>query len=121
MRGVTGAAEAFRGLPYSAPVTATSFSATSAPGSLVLSGDIDAADHRALNDLIEQTSETFTQNLTVDLRSVTFLPSIIVGVLARATVLAKKNGAQVTLVAAEGSVPQRVLTVCKIPFQQVDA
>ncbi|MDF9717854.1 STAS domain-containing protein [Nocardioides sp. ChNu-153] len=102
-------------------MTETSFSATTEPGTLVLSGDIDAADHRALNDLIEQASATFTENLTIDLRGVTFLPSIIVGVLARATVMAKKNGARVTLVAVEGTVPQRVLTVCKIPYEQVTA
>ncbi|MDT9594419.1 STAS domain-containing protein [Nocardioides zeae] len=102
-------------------MTETSFSATTESDSLLLSGDIDAADHRALNELIDSASKGFTESLTVDLRGVTFLPSIIVGVLARATVLAKKNGARITLVAAEGSVPQRVLTVCKIPFQQVDA
>lgn len=102
-------------------MTETSFSATREAESLVLAGDIDAADHRTLNDLIDQASDGFTSSLRVDLRGVTFLPSIIVGVLARATVLAKKNGARLTLVASEGSVPQRVLTVCKIPFEQVDA
>lgn len=98
----------------------TSFSAVNDADGLVLSGDIDAADHRSLSDLIEETSKEFTESLRVDLRQVTFLPSIIVGVLARATVLAKKNGARLTLVASEGTVPQRVLTVCKIPFEQVD-
>lgn len=100
-------------------MTETSFSAVHSADGLVLSGDIDAADHRALSDLIDETSKGFTESLRVDLQQVTFLPSIIVGVLARATVLAKKNGVRLTLAAGEGTVPQRVLTVCKIPFEQV--
>lgn len=99
----------------------TSFSATTAPGSLVLGGDIDAVDHRHLNELIEGASSVFTEDLTIDLSEVTFLPSIIVGVLARASVMAKKNGAQLRLVAVEDTVPQRVLTVCKIPYEKVPA
>lgn len=102
-------------------VTETSFSATTAPGSLALSGEIDAADHRALNDVIEKASDSFTQDLSIDLSEVTFLPSIIVGVLARATVMAEKNGSRLRLLAVEGTVPQRVLTVCKIGFDTVEA
>lgn len=102
-------------------VTETSFSATTTPGSLALSGEIDAADHRALNDVIEKASESFSQDLSIDLSDVTFLPSIIVGVLARATVMAEKNGSRLRLLAVEGTVPQRVLTVCKIGFETVGA
>ena len=102
-------------------VTETSFSATTAPGTLALSGEIDAADHRSLNDVIEKASESFSQDLSIDLSDVTFLPSIIVGVLARATVMAEKNGSRLRLLAVEGTVPQRVLTVCKIGFETVGA
>lgn len=83
---------------------------------LRVSGDIDDREAKALHDAIEQRSEGFTRGLTVDLSAVTYLPSGAVGALVKAR---QQFTAPLSLelVAANGSIAQRVLVVCALPFR----
>jgi len=82
---------------------------------LLVSGSIDETAGPELREAIEKHSAGYTRDLTIDLGDVDFLPSIGVGVLALAMRSGDQNGASVTLVAAQGTVAQRVLTICALP------
>ena len=79
---------------------------------LVAHGDLDEAGTFELRETLARTTDQLTTGLTIDLTDVDFLPSSAIGVLATAQTGARRNGAAITFVAADGSVSQRVLTVC---------
>ncbi len=84
---------------------------------LTVSGEIDD-EFRAqeLRDAIAERSGGFTKRLVVDLSDVTYLPSVAVGVLAKAQ-RQFDDESQLELVAAQGSIAQRVLVVCALPHR----
>jgi anti-anti-sigma factor len=85
---------------------------------LVAHGDLDEAATFELRTLLASATEQLTTGLTIDLTDVDFLPSSAIGVLATAQTGARRNGATITFVAAEGSVSQRVLTVCGLDYAE---
>lgn len=86
---------------------------------LVLRGELDEAGSSELRDVLGTTWAALVGDtdatLDVDLSQVDFLPSAGVGVLARARGEARKVGVELVLIAAEGTVAQRVLTICRLP------
>lgn len=94
------------------------FSATTSPGLLTVSGSVDEYAVIALrNALREQTGE-HTAALTVDLTDADYLPSVAVSVLVAAMRSNEQNGVDLTLVAAPGTIAQRVLMVCALPYRE---
>ena len=89
---------------------ASSFDETSQV--LAVRGDIDEAGGVALRDEISKYSQDFERTITVDLSDVDYCPSLAVGVLATARRKAEESGVELGLVAAEGTIAQRVLTIC---------
>lgn len=92
--------------------TTSSFDADTAV--LTVRGDIDETAGVALRDEITARTEQFTRPIRIDLSEVDYFPSLAVGVVARARSRAGQSGVVLDLVAAEGSVAGRVLTVCGI-------
>jgi anti-anti-sigma factor len=82
---------------------------------LVVTGSIDETVGPELRQAIERHSAGYTRDLTIDLGDVDFLPSLGVGVLALAMRSADQNDATISLVAVEGTVAQRVLSICALP------
>lgn len=94
------------------------FSATSSPGLLAVSGSVDEYAVIALrNALREQTGE-YTTSLSVDLTDADYLPSVAVSVLVSAMRSAEQNGVELSLIAAPGTIAQRVLMVCALPYRE---
>jgi anti-anti-sigma factor len=79
---------------------------------LVAHGDLDEPATLELRETLAKATDQLTADLTIDLTDVDFLPSSAIGVLATAQAGARRNGAEISFVAAQGSVAQRVLTVC---------
>lgn len=79
---------------------------------LVVHGDLDEPASIELRDTISKATEELTSLLAVDLGDVTFMPSPAIGVLATSQAKARRNGADLVLVAPEGTVAQRLLTIC---------
>ncbi|MCW2765500.1 MAG: Anti-anti-sigma factor [Nocardioides sp.] len=86
-------------------------------GTLRISGVIDEASGGSLREALRLASEDFSRDLTVDLNDVDFLPSVAVGVLATARNAAEDAGVQLELLAHEGSLAQRILVVCALPYR----
>ena len=84
---------------------------------LTVTGELDEETSLTLRDAIETHTESFTRALAIDLSGVVYLPSAAVGVLAQA--LQKGTGADhpLELVAADGTIAQRVLQVCALPHR----
>jgi anti-anti-sigma factor len=85
---------------------------------LVAHGDLDEPATFELRQTLATATEQLTNDLTIDLTDVDFLPSSAIGVLATAQTGASRNGASITFVAADGSVAQRVLTVCGLEYAE---
>jgi anti-anti-sigma factor len=85
---------------------------------LVAHGDLDEGATVELRTLLSDVTDQLTTGLTIDLTDVDFLPSSAIGVLATAQTTARRNGAAITFVAAQGSVSQRVLTVCGLDYAE---
>jgi anti-anti-sigma factor len=94
------------------------FSATPSPGLLTVSGSVDEYAVIALrNALREQTAE-YTTSLSIDLTDADYLPSVAVSVLVAAMRSCEQHGAELSLVAATGTIAQRVLMVCALPYRE---
>lgn len=85
---------------------------------LTLRGELDEATTFELRDLIGTATSSLRRDLVIDLSDVDFLPSAAVGVLAKARATASDNGAEITFVAADGTIAQRVLTICGLPYDE---
>jgi len=83
---------------------------------LVAHGDLDEIATFELRETLAQATDQLSADLTIDLTDVDFLPSSAIGVLATAQTGARRNGADITFVAADGSVAQRVLAVCGLEY-----
>lgn len=86
-------------------------------GVLRVSGDVDEVSAVDLRRALATHSGDPSQGLVVDLSAVTLLPSLAVGVLAKARENALATGVSFEMVAADGSVAQRVLGVCAMPYR----
>ena len=84
---------------------------------LAVSGDVDEESTETLRLAIEEHSAGCTTALTVDLTGATYLPSVAIAVLVRAGQGFAASGARFELVAASGSLAQRVLTVSAMPHR----
>lgn len=84
---------------------------------LAVAGDVEEANAVALRDAIDKHTDAFTKGLVIDLTAVTYLPSAAVGVLATTSTKATQTGQSIELFAAEGSIAQRVLQVCALPYR----
>ncbi|MFW6773849.1 STAS domain-containing protein [Nocardioides sp. CPCC 205120] len=93
------------------------FVAEAVDGRVALVGDVEAHEQEQLIEVLDESSHGFRHDLLVDLSAVTFLPSSIVGALARAAAEATRNGTSLVLGVVERTVPHRVLEVCKIPYR----
>jgi anti-anti-sigma factor len=89
------------------------------PPRLTLHGELDEIASIELRDVIGSASAELQRDLVVDLSDVDFFPSAAVGVLATARAGAQAHGATVALVAADGSIAQRVLMICALPYEVV--
>lgn len=83
---------------------------------LLVGGTVDELSAVPLREALQKHTDDFTRDLTVDLGDVDFLPSLGVGVLAVAMRQAEENGVAIRLRATEGSIAQRVLHICGLPF-----
>lgn len=83
---------------------------------LVVRGDVDDYGIITLRNLLAEHGTRPGGRLAVDLSGVDYLPSVAVGVLTKAIAAADRSGSQVDLVARRGSVAQRVLMVCALPY-----
>lgn len=92
------------------------FAVTTSPGVLTVSGSVDEYAVIALRNALREQSEDYTRSLTVELSDADYLPSVAVSVLVTAIRSADQNGAKVSLVARTGSIAQRVLLVCALPY-----
>ena len=84
---------------------------------LAVRGDIDEAGGVTLRDEISKYSQDFERSITVNLSEVDYCPSLAVGVLATARRRAEEAGVELGLVAADGTIAQRVLTICGLDHQ----
>ena len=94
-----------------------SYELTENPPRLVLHGELDEAACVEVRGLIGSASADLSRDLAVDLSDVEFFPSEAVGVVAKSRATAARNGATLTLVAADGSVAQRVLSICGLAHE----
>lgn len=85
---------------------------------LVAHGDLDEPATVELRELIASTTDHLSTPLTIELSQVDFLPSSAVGVLATSQAAARRNGSDITFVAEDGTVAQRVLRVCGLDYAE---
>ena len=93
------------------------FSATFTPGVLTVSGSVDEYAVIALRNALRDRSDDYKTSLSVDLTDADYLPSVAVSVLVAAIRSTEQNGAELSLVAARGTIAQRVLMVCALPYR----
>ncbi len=84
---------------------------------LTVVGVIDELSGPTLRDAIGKYSEAHSQDLAVNLTQVDFMPSLAVGVLATARKSSREAGVDLELVAGDGTLAQRVLTICAMPHR----
>jgi anti-anti-sigma factor len=94
------------------------FSATSSPGLLTVSGSVDEYAVIALRNALREQTQDHTQSLSVDLTDADYLPSVAVSVLVAAMRACEQHGSSLSLVAAPGTIAQRVLMVCALPYRE---
>lgn len=94
------------------------FSALASPGLLTVSGSVDEYAVIALRNALREQTQEYTTSLSVDLTDADYLPSVAVSVLVAAMRSTDQNGADLSLVAAHGTIAQRVLMVCALPYRE---
>jgi anti-anti-sigma factor len=94
------------------------FQAEMVDGTLRVRGDVDDYGIIALRNLLAEHGTTPGGRLVVDLSEVAYLPSVAVGVLTRGLGQAQRAGADLVLLASPGTVAQRVLMVCALPYHE---
>ena len=83
---------------------------------LVVRGSVDELNVDELRAALTSCSTGYTQDLTVDLAGVNFLPSVGIGALAGALRQARAHGRTITLTTDEGSLSHRILAICGLPY-----
>ncbi|WP_122818092.1 STAS domain-containing protein [Nocardioides pantholopis] len=92
------------------------FAVTASPGVLKVSGSVDEYAVIALRNALREQTQDYTRSLAVELSDADYLPSVAVSVLVTAIRSAGQNGVTVSLVARTGTIAQRVLLVCALPY-----
>jgi anti-anti-sigma factor len=87
---------------------------------LYVSGVADEVAADRLREAIAEASQDYTQKLTLDLAECDFLPSISIGVIVGAMHNATEHGSEIALVAAPGTIAERVLTIVGLPHATRD-
>jgi anti-anti-sigma factor len=106
--------------PYTSPVTSPGAFAVAldeSAGVLAVEGEVDEPAATALRDTLAEATDQYAQGLTVDLSEVLYLPSAAIGVLVVAQQKVRAAGGQLELRAREGTIAQRVLAVCGLPYR----
>jgi len=93
-----------------------SFEADEASGRLVLHGDLDEGAALTFRSVLADLTDGYQRDLVVNLTDVDLLPSSAVGIIASARESAHQHGAEVSLVAADGTISARVLTICGLAY-----
>jgi anti-anti-sigma factor len=83
---------------------------------LIAHGDLDEPATVGLRETITTATDELSGDLTIDLSDVDFLPSSAIGVLATSQAGARRKGSTVSFVATDGSIAQRVLSVCGLDY-----
>lgn len=83
-----------------------------ARGVLVVHGELDEPATIELRETITQVTSDLSSQITLDLGDVSFMPSPAIGVLATSQAKARRNGADLVLLAPEGTIAQRLLNIC---------
>lgn len=86
---------------------------------LLIAGSVDELAGPTFRDDLAKYSDQHTESLKVDLSKVEFFPSLAVGVLAVAMRKSREAGAEVEVLAQQGSLVARVLTICALPYTEV--
>ncbi len=86
-------------------------------GLLVVHGELDEPATVELRDQLGKVTKEYTQSLGLDLGDVTFMPSPAIGVLATSQAKLRRNGGDLVLVAPEGTIAQRLLTICGLDHE----
>ena len=94
------------------------FQADFADGTLSVRGEVDDYGIIALRNALAEHGSAPGGRLVVDLSEVGYLPSVGVGVITRALGAARRAGAEIELVARRGTIAQRVLMVCALPYRE---
>lgn len=94
------------------------FSAIPSPGLLTVSGSVDEYAVIALRNALREQTQDYAASLSVDLTDADYLPSVAVSVLVAAMRSCEQHGAALSLVAAPGTIAQRVLMVCALPYRE---
>ncbi len=84
---------------------------------LRVTGEVGELSGAAFREAIAQYSAEYTQDLVIDLSDVEFLPSLGVGLLAVALQRAEETGSRIELVAAQGTIAERVLNITGLPHR----
>jgi anti-anti-sigma factor len=84
---------------------------------LTVTGELDEETSATLREAVATHTDEFTHPISIDLSGVHYLPSAAVGVLAHAVQQSVGAGQPVELVAAQGTIAQRVLQVCALPHR----
>lgn len=83
---------------------------------LTVAGDVDEDASVSLREALDDPSREGDLK-AVDLSGVTLLPSFGIGVLAVALRQASDEGRELDLVAQQGTIAQRVLEICGLPYR----
>ena len=86
-------------------------------GVLTVTGELDEVSSAVLREVVQKHSGDYAESIVVDLSAVEYLPSVAIGVLAKARQTAEARGRSVDLVAADGTIAQRVLQICALPHR----
>ena len=108
-----------RGSGYSHAVDDQNYSSSfdEATSVLTVRGEVDEAAGVVLREELSKYSRDFERRVTVDLSEVEYLPSLAIGVLATARRTADRAGVGLGLRAVEGSLSQRVLSICGLDHE----
>ncbi|GAA2148416.1 hypothetical protein GCM10009844_26760 [Nocardioides koreensis] len=105
------------GYPHAVDDQNYSSSFDEASSVLTVRGEVDEAAGVVLREELTKYSREFERRITVDLSEVEYLPSLAIGVLATARRTADQAGVGLGLRAVDGSLSQRVLTICGLDHE----
>ncbi|MDF9714689.1 STAS domain-containing protein [Nocardioides sp. ChNu-153] len=84
----------------------------------IVGGVYDFRDVEKLDAAIMSASDDLRSSITLDLSAAQFFPSLGIGTLVALRRRARAHGTQIRVVAAEGSIAHRVLTVTGVECEQ---
>ena len=88
-----------------------------ASSTLTVTGEVDETTGVTLREDIATYSAGFERSIRVDVGGTDYFPSLAVGVLATSQKKAAAAGVDLQVVAADGTIAQRVLAICGLDYQ----